>query len=129
MTTGLALRVDDGDLVFADRELVVLAGLPSLLQALRLRVLTPLGDDRYDTRYGLDTRAVFTGPHGARATRDVLRLNLVRTVGTDPRVREIREVQVSDDAASRRGRAWTAEVVLVPAEDGAPTALTLEVGV
>ena len=126
-TTGTGLAVNDGDLVVSGGDLVTLSGLPNLLQALELRVLTPLGSDRYDTRYGLDTRAVFTQPLGAAATRDVLRLNLVRTLGTDRRVQEIRQVSIADDAQSRRSRLFQATVQLVAA-DGTPAGLTVGIG-
>jgi hypothetical protein len=125
--TGTGLGVSDGDLVLSGGDLVTVSGLTNLLQALELRVLTPLGSDRYDTRYGLDTQAVFTQPGGARAGRDVLRLNLVRTLGTDRRVQEVRDVQIADDAQSRRSRVWSATVSLVTA-DNTPATLTLGIG-
>jgi hypothetical protein len=125
--TGTGLSVSDGDLVFTGGDLATVTGAANLLQALRLRVLTPLGSDRYDTRYGLDTRAVFTQPLGVQAARDVLRLNLVRTLGTDRRVQEVRDVRIVDDAQSRRSRVFSATVQLVAA-DSTPATLTVGIG-
>lgn len=125
--TGTGLRVSDGDLVLSGGDLATVTGAANLVQALRLRVLTPLGSDRYDTRYGLDTRAVFTQPLGIQAARDVLRLNLVRTLGTDRRVQEVRDVRIADDAPSRSGRLFSATVLLVAA-DNTPATLTVGIG-
>ncbi|MFE5923669.1 hypothetical protein [Streptomyces sp. NPDC056468] len=128
MTLGTDIEVHAGDLVFDGRDLVLVTGLDALAQSLRNRVLTPLGSDRYDTRYGLDVRALFTGPlASAGAARDVLRLNLVRAVGTDPRVREVSDVLVRPAAEAGRRDAWAAEVRLVTV-DGTATALDVEVG-
>jgi hypothetical protein len=95
---GYGLALDDGDLVLEDGRLRLVAGTANLVQALTLRVLTPFGSDRFDVTYGLDVRRTFTEPHGRRTTRELLRLDLVRTLGTDPRVAEIRDVIFADDA-------------------------------
>lgn len=128
MTRGTDLEVRAGDLVFDGLDLVLVTGLDALAQSLRHRVLTPLGSDRYDTRYGLDVRALFTGPlASAGAARDVLRLNLVRAVGTDPRVREVSDVLVRPTPGADQRDTWAAEVRLVTM-DGTTTALGVEVG-
>lgn len=122
---GSSLALVDGDLVFTPRTvadngqqrtvraLAEVTGLPNLVQALTLRVLTPLGDDMFNTGYGFDAAAVFTQPAGARTTRDLVQLNLVRTLDTDPRVREIRDVTFQDPPAASLRRAWPVVVTLV----------------
>ncbi|MCD0449198.1 hypothetical protein LO762_08355 [Actinocorallia sp. API 0066] len=122
---GLALR--DGDLVLDGGRLAEVAGPANLAQALTLRVLTPLGSDRYATTCGFDAAAVFTGAVGAREARDLLRLGLVRALGADPRVREIRDVTVLAVPGGGR-RLWRAEVTVLGA-DGAEHALAFEVEV
>jgi hypothetical protein len=87
-------------------------GIANLTQALTLRVLTPFGSDRFNTGYGLDVTRAFTEPNGVRMVKELIRLNLVRTLGTDPRVREVREVTFVDDTAARHRRMWTVEVDL-----------------
>lgn len=129
MTTfGWGFEVDDGDLVLADGTLSEVDGTDNLVQALTLRVLTPLGDDRFDTRYGFDAAAVFGRPAGAHAVADLIRLNLVRTLATDPRVAEVSDVSFPDAAAARVSRVWTVAVTVVTA-DGPPQTLTVQVGV
>ena len=81
---GYGLALDDGDLVLENSRLRLAAGIANLVQALTLRVLTPFGSDRFDITYGLDVRRTFTEPHSRRTARELLRLDLVRTLGTDP---------------------------------------------
>ncbi|MFI5529919.1 hypothetical protein ACIA8O_15395 [Kitasatospora sp. NPDC051853] len=122
---GRGLELRDGDLVVERGRLAELSGLPNLVQALVLRVLTPLGSDRFATGYGLDVTEVFTRAVTARQAQDLLRLGLVRTLGGDARVREIRDIQVLEPPGGAR-RLWQVEVVLV-AVDGAEHTVPVEV--
>jgi hypothetical protein len=124
---GRSLRLQDGDLVFADRSFAEVSGVPNLLQALTLRVLTPLGDDQFNTTYGFDAAEVFTRPATARTARDLVQLNLVRTLGTDARVREIRDVSFLDLPAASRRRAWSVMVTIITV-DGDQQTVGLTVG-
>jgi hypothetical protein len=115
---GRGLELRDGDLVVEHGRLAEVTGLPNLMQALTLRVLTPLGSDRFSTTYGLDVVPVFTQAVGTRTAQDLLRLSLVRTLGTDPRVREIRDVEIlaPPDGSSRR--LWPVLVTIVTIDGG-----------
>jgi hypothetical protein len=124
MTFGRNLRLDDGDLVFENRSLVQIEGIESLTQALTLRILTPSGSDRFNTGYGLDVTSAFTEPNGVRMVKELLKLNLVSTLGTDPRVREVKQVVFEEDPT--HSRVWTVRVDL---ETVAETAVTLLVDV
>ncbi|MBU2670218.1 hypothetical protein KOI35_42630 [Actinoplanes bogorensis] len=121
---GHSLELRDGDLVMAGGRMATVAGLANAVQALTLRVLTPLGTDRFAVTYGLDLVPVLTQAVGARTAQDLLRLSLVRTLGSDPRVREIQDVTVSPDPGKRL---WRVEVVLIVV-DGTARELTFEVG-
>jgi hypothetical protein len=125
-TSGTGPRIADGDLVFTGGQLDLVSGVHNLTQALTLRLLTPLGSDRYDVRYGFDAAAVFTGGGDLGEVVDLLRLNLVRTLGADPRVRDIRDIRISDVPGGAR-RAWRAEVLVV-AEDDSPITIGLDLG-
>ncbi|MEU8761571.1 hypothetical protein [Streptomyces sp. NPDC048659] len=120
---GRGLLLDDGDLVLRGTGLAEVQGLANLVQALTLRLLTPYGSDRCDHRYGLSAGAAFTHPGGTRVLRDLLRLEIVRTLAADPRVREVADVSIDED---RVGRVLTVRV-LVEALDGRTTALTADV--
>ena len=121
---GHGLALVDGDLVLDGGTLAEVRDLPNLVQALTLRVLTPFGSDVFNTGYGFDAATVFTRPADARTVADLIRLNLVRTLATDARVREIRDVTVTP-APGRR--LWTAEVSIVTV-DGRPVTVPLRVG-
>jgi phage baseplate assembly protein W len=120
---GRGLRLDDGDLVLDGGRLAEVAGAANLSQALTLRILTPAGSDRFNTRYGLDLSRVFSEPSGVRMVKELIKLNVVSTLGTDPRVRDIRQITFDDDPervaadptgadTARRRRRWTVEVRL-----------------
>lgn len=123
---GFSLLVRDGDLVLESGRLVEVAGIDNLVQALTLRVLTPLGGDPFNVTYGFDVAAVMREAGGAQAVRDLVTLSLVRVVGTDPRVREVREVAFEPVDGSGR-RAWTASVTVVVA-DGSQQVLAVTGG-
>lgn len=124
---GHGLELRDGDLVVEHGRLAELSGLPNLVQALVLRVLTPLGSDRFATDYGLDVTDVFTRAVTARQAEDLLRLSLVRTLGGDARVREIRDIEMLDPSGGAR-RLWQVRVTLI-AVDGAEHTVPVEVTV
>jgi len=147
-TFGHGLALVDGDIVLDDdaasggRRLRTIAGRHNLLQGLQLRVLTPFGSDPFNVTYGLDVRQAFTRPGSVRMVKELIKLNLVRTLGTDPRVRDVRDVLFPDDPAyaerhpevsagtlraERRRRFWQVEVILDTA-DG-ETTLSVAVGV
>ncbi len=124
---GHSLAIDAGDLVLEAGTFEEVHGKENLLQALELRVLTPLGNDRFNTTYGLDVRQAFTQPGTVRMVKELIKLNLVRTLGTDPRVRDIRDVVFVDDPAylaqhpeldpqtarlNRQRRLWRVEVII-----------------
>jgi hypothetical protein len=125
---GTGLQITEGDLVLRGGRLAELSGLANLAQALTLRILTPLGNDVFNTTYGLDTRSIFTGANGTQLTRDVISLNLVRTLGTDVRVREVREVRFLEPVDGTRRRSWPVEVMVVTIDER-PATLTLDLGV
>jgi phage baseplate assembly protein W len=127
---GWGLAVEDGDIAFdppvpdRGRPLRAVSGQENLVQALELRLLTPAGDDRFNTLYGLDYAQVFGSPEGVRAARELLRMNVVRTLATDARVHDVREVRFGDDAG-RTGRLAVEAVV----ETGDSDEVSLRLGV
>jgi len=136
---GSSLALVDGDLVFASRTITdsggqrtartlsEVSGAQNLIQALTLRVLTPLGGDQFNTTYGFDAAAVFGPATTVRTTRDLIQLNLVRTLGTDPRVQEIRDVTFLAAPTGSGRRAW-AVVVTIVTVDGDQQSIPLTVG-
>jgi hypothetical protein len=144
---GFGLVMADGDIVLepGDAGLMrfrTVQGKRNLIQALTLRILTPFGSDLFNTTYGLDVQQALAEPTGIRAAKQIIQLNLVRTLATDSRVRDVREVLFADDPAYltkhpeldpntfvrdlRHKRSWEIEVVL-DTVDG--QTVTLPVGV
>ena len=144
---GFGLVLADGDIVFESdggtKQLSLARGKRNLIQALTLRVLTPFGSDIFNTTYGLDVERAFTEAHGVGVVKQIIQLNLVRTLATDPRVRDVRDVLFADDPDFlakhpeldnpakfvrdvRRLRRWEVEVVLDLVND---QNVTLSVGV
>ncbi len=151
---GYSLALVDGDLVLGDSAntatvngvtqpmttLLSIHGKENLQQALMLRVQTPFGSDIYNTTYGLDVREAFTQPGTLSRIKEFIKLSLVRTLATDPRVRDIRDVLFADDPrfqaqygvvdidAMRRARSWPV-VVLIDTADAQTATLSLKIGV
>jgi hypothetical protein len=140
---GYSLALQDGDLFLENDTLKMVEGKRNLLQALELRILTPFGSDIFNVTYGMDFEEAFTQPLSHGMVKEFIKLNLVRTLGTDPRVQEIREVLFEDDPrylarhpelspdairAQRRKRFWKVEVVL-DLMDGQTETLAVNVGV
>lgn len=120
------LLLQDGDLVLSGSQLVEVSGVANLQQGLTLRVLTPLGTDPLNVGYGLDVSEAFTGSLTRQLAKEVLRLNLIRTVGSDPRVAEVVSVLFDDDpdylaahpeaasSTSRQRRVALVEIIVQP---------------
>jgi hypothetical protein len=140
---GASLALVDGDVEFDSGALRWLSGLPNLVQALQLRVLTPFGSDIFNTTYGLDTRQVFTQPGSVQTIKAIIKLNLVSTLGTDARVRDIHELLFEDEAGyldrhpeldasaiaiDRQRRLWRVDVVIDTVTNQTQT-LPVDVGV
>jgi hypothetical protein len=113
------------------------------MQALLLRVQTTFGSDRFNTTYGLDVTNAFTQPGTVSAVKSLIKLSLVRTLGTDPRVSDIQDVQFVDEPAyrarhpevtdqdirdQRHRRTWAVDVLL-QAANGQNQVLSANVGV
>jgi hypothetical protein len=118
---GFGLKLEGGDLVFDGGDLALVSGAPCFLQDLQVMIGTPFGSDPVNVKYGLDVAAIFTLADTVRGVKDVIRLNLVKSLSLDDRVREILAVAFDDEpefavfapnqqidvAASRRSRRWS----------------------
>jgi hypothetical protein len=137
---GRSLKLHQGDLVFEDGDLALVAGRENLVQGLKVAIETPLASDIFNVAYGFDVFGTLVEPRGARSLdeplrrslaeltrpelqelvqgnlRELVRLNLVRTIARDDRVREVREIALERDAPG--GRRWNATVVLSTVADG-----------
>lgn len=94
---GRGLALDDGDLVLDAGRLEEVSGIANLRQGLELRLATPWASDRLDIRYGLDVRDTFTAALPRPMVKEVLRLSIIRSLATDPRVASVERVLFDDD--------------------------------
>jgi len=140
-TFGSSLRLDDGDLAFERGDLVIVSGKPNLQQGLMVMLGTPFGSDVFNTAYGFDAVGVFTHQTTPRQTKDLIRLQIVRSVSADNRIREFTSLVFSDEPAFTAGlpnddaaallqerksaRRWQARLVLETVGEG-EVALQLE---
>jgi phage baseplate assembly protein W len=139
---GRGLAIDDGDLRLVkggagNRDFATIAGRENLLQSLRLMVETPFGSDIFNVNYGFDFLSVIGQPQSVRAVKDLIRLQVVKSLSQDDRVREINEVVFDDEprffeldasatvesalAGHKRARRWRALVSLETVADGEVT--------
>lgn len=129
---GVGLELLDGDLVVdpATRDLALVREEEMLVQALTGAVATQLGSDRLNALFGFDRLAIGAYAQGLEARRAYVKLQLVRAMTADRRVREVRDVVFEDEArfaalagieeevaraiadAARRSREHTVHVVL-----------------
>jgi hypothetical protein len=136
---GHSLKLVDGDLAIVDGRLVEVQGRENLAQALVLRLLTPLGTDIFNTTSGLDIRSALTEPNTVRLVKELIKLNVVRTLGTDARVLDVRDILFEDDPEyrvrhpeitdeqvidDRHRRFWRIEVILESADNQTQTLAT-----
>lgn len=134
---GMSIALVDGDfgLVLGEPDengkrwwdLAPVSGRDNFAQALQVIIGTPFGSDQVNVNYGLDVAAIFTVANNVRSIKDVIRLNLVKSLSLDDRIREIGDIVFDDEPGfaqlapelaggdpgtrARRRRVWHAVVV------------------
>ena len=93
------LQLDDGDLVFDDQasDLAMVTDTGALTQALIMSIETQLGSDRINSGFGFDRAAVGAYAYGIHTQKEYVKMQLVRCVGLDRRVKDVREAFFQDD--------------------------------
>ena len=99
---GRSFLLEDGDFVFEQgaanlRDFKFVAGRDNLVQGLKVMIETGFGSDAFNVNYGLDVKAIFTTAQTTRSAKDLIRLNLVKSISQDDRVTLIKEVVFDDD--------------------------------
>lgn len=96
---GRSLRLADGDVVFHQGDFVEITGPSNFIQAMEVMIETPFGSDLFNVNYGFDLIGILQVPQTPHMTKELIRLNLVKSLSRDTRVREIRDVIFDDDPA------------------------------
>lgn len=96
---GRSLKLDAGDLVLTRdlRDLDVVEQLGALTQALELAIETQLGSDRMNSTFGFDRLAIGAYAYELHTRKEYVKMQLVRCISADRRVRDVREVFFQDD--------------------------------
>ena len=98
---GRSLLLEDGDLVLSDggngRDFTFVSGRDNLSQGLRVMIGTGFGTDVFNVNYGLDAVSIFTTAQTKQGVKDLIRLNLVKSISQDDRITMISEVVFDDD--------------------------------
>ena len=138
---GRSLKLENGDFAFEERDLALVAGRDNFLQAMQVMIETPFGTDVFNVNYGFDILGILSSAQSVRLTKELIRLNIVKSVSQDNRVQQIKEVVFDDEPrffeiltdqnsadhelARRTKRSWEAVVVLQTISEG-EVALRLE---
>ncbi|HKO43855.1 MAG TPA: hypothetical protein VJU84_11315 [Pyrinomonadaceae bacterium] len=138
---GRSLRLIDGDLAFSNNDFALIVDRDNFIQGLQVMIETPMGSDVFNVSYGFDLLNSISAPKSISLIKDLIRLNIVKSLSTDNRVREIKEVVFSDDPLffkirpdlneegekrlRKRERRWQAVVSLLTIADS-DVALSLE---
>ena len=94
---GRGLQLSKGDLSFVDGDLAIIKDRENLLQAMKVMIETPFGTDIFNINYGFDLLGSISIPHSVSMTKELIRLNIVKSMSIDNRVREVKEVVFDDD--------------------------------
>jgi hypothetical protein len=131
---GTSIALVDGDFMLVNGDLGLVSGRDNFGQALLVIVGTPFGSDPINVNYGLDVAAIFTVAASVSSVKDVIRLNLVKSLVADNRIREINEILFDDEAGfaalapefasadpgatARHGRVWHAVIAVTTVAGG-----------
>lgn len=131
---GTSLQLCNGDFLFEQGDLALISGRDNFLQALQVMIETPFGTDLFNVNYGFDILNILQTPQPVSSIKDLIRLNIVKSVSQDIRVREIKEVVFDDEArffeifpdqnaddhrrTRKTERRWQAVVVLDTVSEG-----------
>jgi phage baseplate assembly protein W len=94
---GKSLELRDGDVQFVEGDLSIVSGQDNLAQAMRVMIETPPGTDIFNVNYGFDFINAISQPLGGRVVKEYIRLNIIKSLSRDDRVREVRDVIFDDD--------------------------------
>jgi len=95
---GRSFRVQDGDLPLVGGDFATVAGRENFLQGLRIMIDTPFASDIFNNRYGFDLLTCLSAPQPPAIVKELIRLNIVRSLSTDDRLRQIKEIAFDDEA-------------------------------
>lgn len=125
---GRSLQIINGDLNISEGDFAQVLDRNNFLQGLQMMIETPLGTDIFNVNYGFELMNCISQPQSIRMIKELIRLNIVKSLSLDDRLREIKEVVFNDEPryfelnpqaypetmhdARKNSRQWEAIVVL-----------------
>jgi hypothetical protein len=125
---GRSLQLADGDLPITNGDFSVIAGQLNFLQGMLVMIDTPFGSDIFNVNYGFDIIAALSSANPPQIIKEFIKLNLVKSITSDNRVRDISDFAFDDEThfyelspgsdptaselARRTSRQWQAIVVI-----------------
>ena len=99
---GRTLLLTNGDIVWeqdaeGQQDLAVIAGKFELAQGIQVLIGTPLGSDIFNLIFGFDLVQTLMQPVATRQMRDLVRMSVVKALGQEQRIRQIRAVAFVDE--------------------------------
>jgi hypothetical protein len=85
-------------------DLACLEGAANLGQDLAIALTTGRGNDPFDATFGFDGVAALVEEQAPALVRERLRASVAKTVASDPRVRAVNAIEVSEDAEDKKTR-------------------------
>jgi hypothetical protein len=139
---GQSFQLVNGDLNLTGNDIAMITDRENFLQGLQVMIETPIGTDIFNVSYGFDLLNSIAAPQSISLIKELIRLNIVKSLSIDDRVREIKEIVFSDEprffeicpefdrettreARKNKPRLWQAVVVLQTITEG-DVALSLE---
>lgn len=134
---GRSLLLDKGDLAFVAGDFAVTEARDNFFQGMRNMINTPFGSDIFNRRYGFDLLSCLSAPQPLSMVKQLIRLNIVKSLSTDNRIRQIEDIAFDDEArfyelsptsdpdanadVRRLSRKWQAIVIVQTVQDGSVT--------
>lgn len=131
---GRSLRLANGDLAINDNDFAPIVDRDNFIQALQVMIETPMGSDVFNVSYGFDLLNSISAPQTVSLIKDLIRLNIVKSLSHDDRVREIKEIAFGDEPRffeispefepeetrrlRKQSRRWQAVIVLQTITEG-----------
>lgn len=138
---GRSLLLADGDLPIADGDFTIVTDKINFLQGMQVMIGTPFQSDIFNMTYGFDLIAALSSANPPQVIKEFIKLNVVKSLNTDDRVRDITDFAFDDELhfydlsptsdpdaleiVRRTSRQWQA-IVVIDTVTGAAANLTLQ---
>jgi len=94
---GRSLLLGDGDLVLDSGDFLPVTGRENLFQGIQAMIHTPFASDIFNATYGFDLLNCLAAPQAPAVVRELIKLNIVKSLTTDSRIHQIKEIVFDDE--------------------------------